>query len=127
MCGFAGEFTTGRAPDRDAVERMAATMADRGPDSAGSWADGQLAVAAKSKSHSSRQENGSGVWGKTLRNIELFHRFGETAFVGEHGTEPVAGERRARIKRDGRLEFPFGPQSVPVPEKLNEAERCMSI
>jgi asparagine synthase (glutamine-hydrolysing) len=45
MCGFAGEFTTGRAPDRDAVERMAATMADRGPDSAGSWADGQLAVA----------------------------------------------------------------------------------
>jgi asparagine synthase (glutamine-hydrolysing) len=45
MCGFAGEFTTGRAPDRDAVERMAATMADRGPDGAGSWADGQVAMA----------------------------------------------------------------------------------
>jgi len=45
MCGFAGEFTTGGAPDRDAVERMAATMADRGPDSAGAWADGQVALA----------------------------------------------------------------------------------
>jgi asparagine synthase (glutamine-hydrolysing) len=45
MCGFAGEFTTGRPPDREMVERMAATMADRGPDGAGSWADGQLAVA----------------------------------------------------------------------------------
>ncbi|HWF34296.1 MAG TPA: N-acetylglutaminylglutamine amidotransferase [Solirubrobacteraceae bacterium] len=45
MCGFAGEFTTGGAPDRDAVERMAATMGDRGPDGAGSWADGPLAVA----------------------------------------------------------------------------------
>jgi asparagine synthase (glutamine-hydrolysing) len=45
MCGFAGEFTTGRPPDRETVERMAATMADRGPDGAGSWADGQLAVA----------------------------------------------------------------------------------
>ena len=45
MCGFAGEFTTGGTPDRDAVERMAATMADRGPDGAGSWADGQVALA----------------------------------------------------------------------------------
>jgi asparagine synthase (glutamine-hydrolysing) len=45
MCGFAGEFTTGRAPDREAVERMAATMGDRGPDGAGSWSDGQVALA----------------------------------------------------------------------------------
>jgi asparagine synthase (glutamine-hydrolysing) len=45
MCGFAGEFTTGGTPDRDAVERMAATMGDRGPDGAGSWADGQIALA----------------------------------------------------------------------------------
>ena len=45
MCGFAGELTTGRSPDRDAVERMAATMADRGPDGAGAWADGQVAMA----------------------------------------------------------------------------------
>jgi asparagine synthase (glutamine-hydrolysing) len=45
MCGFAGEFTTGRPPDRDAVERMAETMADRGPDGAGFWADGPVAMA----------------------------------------------------------------------------------
>src|SRR5258708_29068917 len=45
MCGFAGEFTTGRPPDREAVERMAATMADRGPDAAGSWSDGPVALA----------------------------------------------------------------------------------
>lgn len=45
MCGFAGEFTTGGPTDLDAVERMAATMADRGPDAAGSWSDGQVALA----------------------------------------------------------------------------------
>ena len=45
MCGFAGELTTGPSPDRDAVERMAATMSDRGPDGAGSWAQGRIALA----------------------------------------------------------------------------------
>ena len=45
MCGFAGEFTTGGPPDRDAVERMADTMANRGPDGSGSWADGPIALA----------------------------------------------------------------------------------
>lgn len=35
----------GGAPDREAVERMAATMDSRGPDSVGAWSDGQLAVA----------------------------------------------------------------------------------
>jgi asparagine synthase (glutamine-hydrolysing) len=45
MCGFAGELATRRRPDRDAVERMAATMGDRGPDGAGAWAQGQVALA----------------------------------------------------------------------------------
>jgi asparagine synthase (glutamine-hydrolysing) len=45
MCGFAGELTTDRAPDRDAVERMAATMGDRGPDGAGAWSVGRVALA----------------------------------------------------------------------------------
>ena len=45
MCGFAGEFATRGSPDRDAVERMAATMNDRGPDGAGAWAQGQVALA----------------------------------------------------------------------------------
>jgi asparagine synthase (glutamine-hydrolysing) len=45
MCGFAGGFSTRRRPDRDAVERMAATMDDRGPDGSGSWARGPVALA----------------------------------------------------------------------------------
>jgi asparagine synthase (glutamine-hydrolysing) len=45
MCGFAGEYATRRSPDRDAVERMAATMADRGPDGAGAWSHGPVALA----------------------------------------------------------------------------------
>ncbi len=45
MCGFAGECAVDRAADRDAVERMGATMGDRGPDGAGSWAQGRVALA----------------------------------------------------------------------------------
>jgi asparagine synthase (glutamine-hydrolysing) len=45
MCGFAGELATRRLPDRNAVERMAATMGDRGPDGAGAWAQGHVALA----------------------------------------------------------------------------------
>lgn len=44
MCGLAGEIRRdgGRA-DVAAVERMAATMSDRGPDDSGSWSHGGLA------------------------------------------------------------------------------------
>ena len=45
MCGFAGELALAGGPDREAVERMAQTMCDRGPDGAGAWADGRLALA----------------------------------------------------------------------------------
>jgi asparagine synthase (glutamine-hydrolysing) len=45
MCGFAGELAVGRAADRGAVERMAATMSDRGPDGQGSWAHDAVALA----------------------------------------------------------------------------------
>jgi asparagine synthase (glutamine-hydrolysing) len=38
MCGFAGELAWARAADAEAVERMGATMACRGPDGSGSWA-----------------------------------------------------------------------------------------
>jgi asparagine synthase (glutamine-hydrolysing) len=44
MCGFAGELAQGRPADRDAVEGMAATMQARGPDGAGSWARGRVAL-----------------------------------------------------------------------------------
>ncbi|MEA2220024.1 MAG: hypothetical protein QOJ35_2650 [Solirubrobacteraceae bacterium] len=45
MCGFAGELAVRRRPDREAVARMAETMDDRGPDGAGEWARGLVALA----------------------------------------------------------------------------------
>jgi len=44
MCGFAGEHRPGERADVAAVERMAATMARRGPDGAGSWSSGPVAL-----------------------------------------------------------------------------------
>jgi asparagine synthase (glutamine-hydrolysing) len=45
VCGFAGELAFSRRADIDAVERMAETMGDRGPDARGSWSQGNVAVA----------------------------------------------------------------------------------
>lgn len=47
MCGLAGIFETasGRRAERSAAERMAAALTHRGPDSAGSFADGPCALA----------------------------------------------------------------------------------
>jgi asparagine synthase (glutamine-hydrolysing) len=45
MCGFAGEFSRKGNADRETVERMAATMASRGPDGSGSWGTGPVAFA----------------------------------------------------------------------------------
>jgi asparagine synthase (glutamine-hydrolysing) len=44
VCGFAGEHRPGDSADVAAVERMADTMACRGPDGAGSWAAGPVAL-----------------------------------------------------------------------------------
>ncbi len=45
MCGFAGELRLdGARPDLGDVERMTATMSDRGPDGAGAYAAGPLAL-----------------------------------------------------------------------------------
>jgi asparagine synthase (glutamine-hydrolysing) len=45
MCGFAGELRLdGGRPDVAAVDRMAATMDDRGPDGSGVWAHGPIAL-----------------------------------------------------------------------------------
>jgi asparagine synthase (glutamine-hydrolysing) len=91
MCGFAGEFTTGRPPDREAVERMAATMADRGPDGAGSWADGQIALAHR-----------------RLKVIDLSSMGDQPMIDYENGTTIVFNgciynhhELRARLQREG--------------------------
>jgi asparagine synthase (glutamine-hydrolysing) len=45
MCGFAGELRRDGAPDRDALARMQTELAPRGPDGAGTWGDGPLALA----------------------------------------------------------------------------------
>jgi asparagine synthase (glutamine-hydrolysing) len=46
MCGLAGEIRLdGRRADVAVVDRMAATMADRGPDDSGTWASGRAALA----------------------------------------------------------------------------------
>ena len=46
VCGLAGEVRLdGSRADIAAVERMAATMSDRGPDGAGSWSSGRVALA----------------------------------------------------------------------------------
>jgi asparagine synthase (glutamine-hydrolysing) len=45
MCGLAGEVRLdGSRADVAAVERMAATMSDRGPDDAGLWSSGRVAL-----------------------------------------------------------------------------------
>ncbi|MFE9652970.1 N-acetylglutaminylglutamine amidotransferase [Micromonospora sp. NPDC006431] len=45
MCGLAGEFRhDGSRADVTAVERMAATMSDRGPDDSGVWSQGPIAL-----------------------------------------------------------------------------------
>ena len=45
MCGIAGELGRDRAPDRDALERMSAALAPRGPDGAGIWFHNGTALA----------------------------------------------------------------------------------
>jgi asparagine synthase (glutamine-hydrolysing) len=45
MCGIAGERAFGAAADVAAVQRMAQTMGDRGPDGAGSWSHDAVALA----------------------------------------------------------------------------------
>ena len=45
MCGLAGEIAApGHAPDVDAVNRMTASMAARGPDGCGVWSQGRVAL-----------------------------------------------------------------------------------
>jgi asparagine synthase (glutamine-hydrolysing) len=45
VCGIAGEVRFDAPPDREAVRRMGASLAHRGPDAEGFWADGPAALA----------------------------------------------------------------------------------
>jgi asparagine synthase (glutamine-hydrolysing) len=44
MCGLGGELAWGRAPDLDALARIADALAARGPDGAGEWHDSGVAL-----------------------------------------------------------------------------------
>ncbi len=44
MCGLAGELAWGRAPDVDALARIADALAPRGPDGAGAWQQSGVAL-----------------------------------------------------------------------------------
>jgi asparagine synthase (glutamine-hydrolysing) len=44
MCGLAGEVAWSRAPDLDALERIADALAPRGPDGAGAWHQAGVAL-----------------------------------------------------------------------------------
>ena len=44
MCGLGGEVARGRAPDLDALARIGDALAPRGPDGAGAWHDGSVAL-----------------------------------------------------------------------------------
>ena len=44
MCGFGIEVRRDGPPDRDALERMGAALAPRGPDGSGVWVDGGVGM-----------------------------------------------------------------------------------
>src|SRR5262249_56793946 len=47
MCGICGVVSANGSVDRERVARMSATLVHRGPDSAGEFADGTVALAAR--------------------------------------------------------------------------------
>ena len=95
MCGFAGEHRPGQRADVAAVEAMAATMAPRGPDGAGSWSAGPVALAHR-----------------RLKIIDLSEQ-GSQPLVDPHVGRTVAfngciynhRELRAELERDGHRFF----------------------
>src|SRR5271156_1521611 len=44
MCGLGGEVAWSRAPDLDALERIADALEPRGPDGAGAWHESGVAL-----------------------------------------------------------------------------------
>jgi asparagine synthase (glutamine-hydrolysing) len=59
MCGIAGELRRGAPPDRDALARMSAALAPRGPDGDGIWVDGDCGLAHRRLAIIDLSERGS--------------------------------------------------------------------
>ena len=92
MCGLAGELRLDtQRPDLAAVERMAATMDPRGPDAAGTWSHGRIALGHR-----------------RLKIIDL----------SEAGAQPITiGMAVRAVKPDGRLAaVPIGTHSARFSE-----------
>jgi asparagine synthase (glutamine-hydrolysing) len=91
VCGIAGELRRGRGPDPDALARMSAALAPRGPDGAGTWF-----------------HDGSALAHRRLAIIDLSDRGAQPMVDDELGLTAVFNgciynhrELRAELERDG--------------------------
>jgi asparagine synthase (glutamine-hydrolysing) len=115
MCGFAGEHRSGERADVAVVERMAACMSRRGPDGAGSWSAGAVALAHR-----------------RLKIIDL----------SEHGSQPLVDplvgrtvafngciynhrELRAELERLGHTFFSTSDTEVIAKAHAEWGDRCV--
>jgi asparagine synthase (glutamine-hydrolysing) len=115
MCGFAGEHRPGERADVAAVEAMAATMAPRGPDGAGSWSAGGVALAHR-----------------RLKIIDLSEG-GAQPLVDPHVARTVAFngciynhlELRAELEREGHRFFSTSDTEVIAKAHATWGDRCV--
>src|SRR3954447_26752633 len=115
MCGFAGERADARPADVAAVERMAATMADRGPDGTGAWAHDRIAVGHR-----------------RLKVIDLSERASQPMVDPELGLAIVFNgiiynhrELRGDLAADGYRFFSAGDTEVVLKAYHRWGERCV--
>jgi asparagine synthase (glutamine-hydrolysing) len=115
MCGFAGEHRHGERADVATVEAMAATMAPRGPDGAGSWSAGPVALAHR-----------------RLKIIDLSEQ-GSQPLVDPHVGRTVVfngciynhEELRAELERKGHRFFSTSDTEVIAKAHATWGDRCV--
>jgi asparagine synthase (glutamine-hydrolysing) len=115
MCGFAGEHRPGERADVATVEAMAAAMAPRGPDGAGSWSAGPIALAHR-----------------RLKIIDLSEQ-GSQPLVDPHVGRVVVfngciynhRELRAELEREGHRFFSTSDTEVIAKAHAAWGDRCV--
>ena len=117
MSGFAGEITTGRPPDQDAVERMGATLGNRGPDSAGSRSDGQAAFAHRRLALIGTESTGD--------QPMLDHENGAT--IVYDGSVYNHLDLRSQLEREGYSFFSTSDTEAVVKAHDNWGHRCAEL
>src|SRR3954452_2827169 len=115
MCGFAGELAADGPADVAAVDRMAGTMSDRGPDGAGAWAHGRTAFGHR-----------------RLKVIDLSERATQPMVDPELGLTIVFNgiiynhrELRGDLAADGYRFFSSGDTEVVLKAYHRWGERCV--